>query len=267
MIGSTLNFTRNVAGALLLSATMAASAQALPQFTFNPSAVGLNGAQLIADNILISDYATVAFTPTGPTATFVQSGVLAVGAFQLGAAFVVPPGLNVTYGLYFGFDATGTINTPTWQIGASGTFSTVNFTLWGHDIAGGPGSLTYQPTNTTPTGATNLVALATGSLIGGSVGSTESNGLPVPNAQLTATFAPTVVGSAFFVDPNPFYNLALAAFTNTLSQIRTTPDGFIIDQGGGVVNFQGVSTPEPASMALLGAGLLGLGFLRRRPAA
>ncbi len=271
MIGSALNFTKHVAGALLLSASIAASAQALPQFTFNPGAVGLDGGtSFTADNIILSDYATATFTPNGiGGANFTESGVLAVGAFQNGASFVLPTGLNSTYGLYFGFDAAGTINTPTFQASSTGAFSSVNYTLFGYDILGGPGSITYQPTNTTPGGAANVIPLATGTLIDGGVAANEIGGVPVPNAQLFATFQPTAAGQAFFVSPSPFYQAVFAAFTNTPTQIQITANGFIIDQGGGAANFLAnpTQTPEPASMALLGAGLLGLGFLRRRTAA
>ena len=127
MTGSTFNFTRSVAGAVILTATMATAAEALPQFTFNPGAVGLNGSSFTADNINISDFSTVAIAPDGlGGGTFTDTGVLPVINFQLGNANATAVGLNSTYGLYFGFDGTGVQNTPTFTSDTKGTFTTLD---------------------------------------------------------------------------------------------------------------------------------------------
>ena len=265
MLGSTFTFSRTVAGAVILTATMATAAEALPQFTLDPAAVGLNSSGgFTADNILISDFSTVVITPNGKGgANFTDTGVLPVTSFQLGSSPISGNGLNTTYGLYFGFDATGVQDTPTFTSATDGVFTSVTYTLFGYDVTG---PVTYQPSNVTPIGVVAPIALATGTLIDGGVGATTVAGVAVPNANTLLTFTPTVAGQPFFVSPNPFYQAVFAAFTNNPSQIITTADGFIISQGGGSANFLALATPEPATMALMGVGLLGLGILRRRAA-
>ena len=107
------------------------------------------------------------------------------------------------------------------------------------------------------------IALAAGALIAGTGSVSETNNLPSAGATTSFTIEPGESG--FFATPQPFYNLAFSAFTNTFSEVDMTPTGFIITQGGGAINFgtQATAVPEPRSLMLLGASLAAVGLVRR----
>jgi len=265
MIGSVISFARTMVGAAVLTTTIAAGAHALPQFTFGPGAVGLNGGNVIANAITVTNFSTIALTPFLGGATFTTTGVLPVVGFTLNNTLATAAGLNqpTGYGLYFGFDGTGFQNTPGLTNLTVGQFTTLNFQLFGYNVTG---PVSYSPTNITPTGVVAPILLGSGTLIDGTVGANLISGTVLPNANAETTFTVAPGAAAFFVDPNPFYNAVFSSFINNPGQVVVSGAGFVISQGGGSANFLSIPTPEPASMALLGAGLLGLAALRRRPA-
>jgi len=240
--------------AVAMMTVCAAASAALPAFTLDPAAVGLNGAALTADNILISDYSTITIDASG---TFTETGYLPVTGFQLGGNALTPTGLNTNYGLYLAFTGTGTttVNDPTTTFNF-GNFTTLTYTLYGYN-----GTATFGFSGNTPTEtASGEIALASGKLISGSVLTVPTGGgtfSPSANAMLTVA-----VNQPTFFSPDPFYKVALTAFSNTPSQVEPFAGGFRIRQGGGSLNFAPV--PEPSSAAMLVCGLAAAGFLGYR---
>lgn len=244
--------------AALLLTVAAGSASALPSFTFNPGAVGLSGSSFTADNLVISDFATI----TNSGSSFTDVGYLSIVSAQLGGSAAATPGLNSSYGLYIQFSGAGSyslIADPTTSLTA-GTFTSLNYTIYGYN---GTASFGFSG-NTPTTTATGAIALATGTLITGTT-VTYPNGdgsfTPAGSAKVTLSIVPGMEG--FFQSPDTFYNLASTAFSNTSSQIESFANGFRIRQGGGTVNFA-TAVPEPESYALLAAGLGVVGWMARR---
>ena len=250
-------FRRTVVSAALLAAY--SSSWALPEFTFTPSAVGLTGATVTADNIIVSDFATATFS--SPT-NFSEQGYLSITNFQLGGSNVTAGGLNSTYSLYFQFTGTGhitTANTNPLSDVTAGVFDTLTYSL-----IGATGNSTFNvTTGSNPTvSSSNPQVLATGSLIDGVFSTVPTSGKFIPSAAATVSFS-VAAGKEGFFSPQPFYNVALTAFTNALPTVTTFQNGFTINNGGGNLNFA-APIPEPETYALMLAGLGAMGFVAKR---
>lgn len=254
--------------AMALASAYAGAWAALPTFTLTPSAVGLAGSPVTADNILLSDFSNVTFT--GAT-TFTDTGYLSITGFQLGGSNVTAGGLNSTYSLYFQFNGTGHLTTGTSSTDARTSVTAGTFDSLSYSLIGAAGNTTFGFSGNTPTatpgGATQT--LATGSLINGNVVTTPANGNTafVPSAAATLSFAVASGKDGFFL-PSPFYSMAFTAFTNAVSTVQPfgaggPGSGFLINNGGGNLNFA-APIPEPSTYALMLAGLGVVAFVARR---
>jgi len=237
-----------------------------------------------------------AFTPGS---TFSESGVLQITAFtDCSSGIIACNGLTnnnfnsgqkgyntnagAQYSLFLTFSATGTVNSPT-----NYTVNTTTYTLFLDTNVNTPGltltgdtiptttppiSLTTPPAISGPCPSANCIAVASGSLVPGTGSVTISPNTPQFGEQDTLTLNPLIAG--FFVSP-PNLNIAFSAFTGTQAtacgasntQVPCTVNP-LINQ---VALYQQVAEitldnviPEPASMAIFGTALLGLGWARRR---
>ena len=239
-----------------LGAAYSTSAQPLPPFTLEPP--GQHAAARRHASARRQHHHFGLLHGSAYRSDFSDSGFLSVQSFQLGGTTVVAGGLNSTYGLFFEFSGTGSataanpMTAPTF-----GQFSSLNYTLYGYNGPAATFGFDASDNPTTSVGAASRVALATGSLLPGSdqssVGTTPQS--PSFNAFASAnlTFVPTAAAGSFFLQPSPFYNVAVSSFINSPSQVSALSGGFAggfrITQGGGSVNFTS-PIPEPETYAL-----------------
>lgn len=246
-------------GAASLVVAGPAAADAYPDFTVNPSAYSA-AASFTADKITGNYAEVITFDGLG---NFFVSIKFEAGQFVSndGVDPVKGTGLTNDYGLYGLFMGQGVVG-----MGATGpTFNLSSglLNVYADDL----NNTTFTaPANGggawTPVNGGDDVLLAVGPAVTGLGVTQPCQGNLCGSFTQTTGFGLTAAGASFFTAPVPFYNLSIQ--TGQLNQTIPTGAGTLSINGSLDVVFQRV--PEPASLALVGLALAGVGLARRKKA-
>ncbi|WP_426954308.1 flocculation-associated PEP-CTERM protein PepA [Muricoccus radiodurans] len=250
-------------------ATTGAPALSAPLFTVNEGSVpGSAQNTLQADRISFNYAGRIVQTINGGSLAgnddpFTESGFLTKASYAIGGS-AVPSQLNGFggggYGIYGIFNLAGEAD-PLAGGGIQANFASGSVNLY---LDPNQNTTFGFVGNTATAGGTtgDDILLATMTL---RVGEAHIfGGLANGDFDTIFNLSLTAAGQAFFVSPNPFFPLEnFGGNTQTITGGSLTQSFVATATGAGTELFL-TAVPEPATLALFGAGLLGLGFVQRR---
>jgi threonine dehydrogenase-like Zn-dependent dehydrogenase len=264
------------AGALLTIA--ATAAHAAPVFTVDPNSNGLATQGTVFQADAMNGNSSARITYTGSGFDYTGQGYINYTSFGLRNQPVsaVITRDNFDYGVYAVFNQTFSCSGALGS-GTACAVTSINLSLYAD--AGNDNVYTQATTtsNASVTATGSQVLLGTvNAVIAGEAG---INALGGAYQNINSNFVLSDAGRAFFISPDPFYSFAFSAFNNTSQGLSCngntdvttggaangcagTFTSVAINQESGITDFNAV--PEPASLAIFGAGLMGLAALRRR---